>query len=251
MARQGVDWELMFKALSAFSRKHGHCRVPANCKKNPQLGRWVAMQRFRRKLGELTARQVERLDKLGFVWAPTDRLWNAMFERLLEYKKTHGNCDVPSQWPHDLNLANWVANQRHRNKMGQLAPERVKRLDDAGFVWAVYGKRNNETIRPSQEVSSRTPEAKTASGDEERLYHVAGQYIQYNGVGSMPAQLERCVRNRNGEFPPYIPLPAHPLVFKLPGDHGVIIKFKWCGKGPLPEDVRDYLNENGALPPHD
>ena len=249
MARQGVDWDEMYKALSAFCRKQGHCKVPANSKKNPQLGRWVAMQRYRRKLGEVTAQQVEKLDKLGFVWSPTDRVWDGMFDRLLKFKKKQGNCDVPSQWARDLSLANWVANQRHRNKMGTLAPERVKRLEAIGFSWAVYGRDKPRKAKASQEASRETPTAK-GSDAEERLYHVVSEYIQYNGVGPLPTRLEKFMKMRGGDFPPYIPLPGRPLVFKMNGDAGNF-KVKWAGKGPLPEDVRIYLNENGVLPPHD
>jgi hypothetical protein len=35
------------------------------------------------------------------------------------------------------------------------------------------------------------------------------------------------------------------------GDHSQGAKIRWVGRGPLPEEVRDYLNENGVLPPHD
>ena len=54
MARQSVDWENMFRALEAYRKEHGDCQVPANWKKNVQLGRWVAMQRYRHKIGELS-----------------------------------------------------------------------------------------------------------------------------------------------------------------------------------------------------
>lgn len=249
MARQGVDWDEMYKALAAFCRREGHCRVPANWKKNPQLGRWVAMQRFRRKLGEVTAKQVERLDKLGFVWSPTDRMWDAMFERLLKFRKKQGHCDVPSQWARDLNLANWVANQRHRNKMGTLAPDRVKRLNAIGFAWAVYGKNTPRRAKPAK-APKAVVMAERAPDVEERLYHTVSEYIQYNGIGPLPARLEKFIQQRGGEFPPYIPLPKRPLVFRMNGGAGNAM-VKWPGQGPLPEDVRNYLNDNGVLPPHD
>lgn len=248
MARQCVDWEEMFKALTAFCKEQGHCKVPANWKKNPQLGRWVAVQRYRRKLGEVTARQVERLDNLGFEWAPTSRVWDAMFARLLKFKKRQGHCDVPSQWAGDLNLATWVSNQRHRKKKGSLDPERVKRLNEIGFAWAVYGKERTRESKPVK-VQKVAVSQEKAQNVEERLYHVISEYIQYNGIDPMPAKLGKYIQQR-GDYPPYIPLPNRPLVFKMGGDHAGI-KVKWEGKGPLPDDVRDYLNENGVLPPHD
>ena len=250
MARRSVDWEEMFKALVAYSKQYGHCVVQANWRKNPQLGRWVAMQRYRRKLGELSSAQIARLDKLGFVWSPTDRTWNAMLDRLLAFRKKQGTCDVPSQWAKDMNLANWVANQRHRHKMGQLAPDRVKRLDEVGFVWAVYGKDKSGKKKAKEGVVEEAPMPQVAQA-EERLYHVAGEYIQYNGIGPMPQRVEKWIAQRGGEHPPYIPLPGRRHVFKMHAENGRDIKVEWKGSGPLPDDVRDYLNENGALPPHD
>jgi len=250
MARQGVDWEMMYRALTAFCKQYGHCGVQANWKKNPRLGRWVAMQRYRRKLGELAASKVERLDKIGFVWSPTDRTWSAMFDRLLAYAKKHGTCDVPSQWARDMNLANWVANQRHRHKMGQLAPARVKRLDEIGFVWSVYGKAKLRKTKAKAEVSKKVV-VEAQPQHEERLYHIAGEYIQYNGNGPIPQRLEKWIQQRGGECPPYIPLPRRSLVFKLHWENGRDIRTSWGGSGALPQEVRDYLNEHGALPPHD
>lgn len=254
MARQSVNWEDMFHALEAFKKKHGHSHVPANWKVDIQLGRWVAMQRYRHKIGELPKSYVTRLDQVGFVWAPADKVWNDMFLRLLKYKKKHGDCDVPSSCPSDPNLANWVANQRHRKKMGSLCPERVKKLTEAGFVWSVYGKNRAEKVAPVKQKAVAVAAPKVAEPrNEERLYQVSGEYIQYNGVGALPPKLEKYIQMHGGEYPPCIILPGTPLVFKMGNSDSTTVvarKIKWPGKGALPEDVLEYLNENGALPPH-
>lgn len=251
MSRQSLNWDDMYSALEAFRKEFGHCNVCANWKKNPQLGRWVAMQRYRRKIGELTARCVNRLDKLGFVWSPTDVVWNRMFDKLLAFRKQHGTCDVPSQWPDDPHLANWVANQRHRKKMGSLSPDRSKRLDEVGFVWAVYGK--GKVRQDADEAKPVKAAPRKAEPEvEERLYMAGGgRCVQFNGVGPVPAALERYAQQRGGELPPYIPLPRGPLVFQVGDDTvGRKRKVSWSGKGAIPEEVREYVDENGTLPPH-
>lgn len=253
MARQSVDWDDMFRALEAFKKEHGDCHVPANWKKNRQLGRWVAMQRYRHKIGELQKYYVNRLDSIGFVWAPADKVWNEMFARLMKYKKKHGDCDVPSSCPSDPNLANWVANQRHRRKMGSLCAERVQKLNESGFVWSVYGRTQTEKAAEVKRKIVEAPAKVAEPVAEERLYQVTGEYIQYNGTGPLPAKLERYIKLHNGEFPPCIILPVTPLVFRIGSSDttpSFVRKFKWPGKGALPEDVMEYLNENGALPPH-
>ena len=249
MSRQSLNWDDMYRALESFRKERGHCNVCANWEKNPQLGRWVAMQRYRRKIGELSAKCVDRLSKLGFVWSPTDAVWNEMFERLLVFREKHGTCDVPSQWMEDPHLANWVANQRHRKKMGSLLPDRAKRLDDAKFVWAVYGKskERGEVGKAAKPAPDKVePEA------EERLYLAGpGTYIQHDGSPKLPAKLERYIASHRGDFPPYIPLPRGPIVFQVGDDlSGRRRKITWSGKGALPELVHKFVEENGTLPPH-
>lgn len=253
MARQSVDWEKMFRALEAYRKEHGDCRVPTVWEKNVQLGRWVAMQRYRHKIGELSKSHLARLSLIGFVWSPTDKVWNDMFQRLAKYKKKHGHCDVPSSCPSEPDLANWVANQRHRKKLGSLAVERVRKLEEIGFVWSVYGRQ--QSVKASAVKSRQAPvkavDAPTAP--EERLYQISGEYVQYNGTGECPPKLVKHIQLHGGEYPPCIILPRLPLVFRLGGSDSAGIpplKVKWPGVGRLPEDVLEYLNENGVLPPH-
>ena len=253
MARQSVDWENMFRALEAYRKEHGDCQVPANWKKNVQLGRWVAMQRYRHKIGELSKVYLARLTQIGFVWSPADKVWNDMFQRLVKYKKKHGHCDVPSSCPSEPDLANWVANQRHRKKMGSLAVDRVRKLEEADFVWSVYGKQQSAKVPELKRKQAPVQVAAVAVTPEERLYQISGAYIQYNGTGDLPPRLAKYIQLHDGEYPSCIILPRLPLVFRLGGSESAGIpplKEKWSGAGRLPEDVLEYLNENGALPPH-
>lgn len=253
MARQTVDWDDMFRALEAYKKEYGDCHVPANWKKNPQLGRWVAMQRYRHKIGELQKYYVTRLDQVGFVWAPADKVWCEMYERLQKYKRKHGDCDVPSSYPADPNLANWVANQRHRKKMGSLSTDRVQKLNSVGFIWSVYGRGQAEKVVEVKRKVAPPPAPVVEAKVEERLYQVTGEYIQFNGIGTPPPRLQKYIQLHNGEFPPCIILPTSPLVFRIGSSEttpSFVRKFKWEGRGPLPPDVMEYLNENGALPPH-
>jgi hypothetical protein len=239
----------MFRALEAFRKEHGHCHVQANWKKDPQLGRWVAMQRYRRKIGELAAAHIERLDRLGFEWSPTDMSWDKMFARLVLFKKQQKHCDVPSVWPEDPPLASWVANQRHRKKTGTLLPDRAKRLEDLGFAWALYGKQK-VARRVVAKAVAEAPAALPPMA-EERLYHIGGEYVQHDGVGPLQPKLEKYIQQHRGEHPPYIPLPRGPLTFIIQDDTSIKgRRLKWTGQGPVPDMVREYVNENGVLPQH-
>ena len=237
----------MLKELSAFKRKHGHCNVPANFDKDPRLGRWVAAQRYRGRLGELSEEEVAELRELGFVWSPSDAAWDKVFSALVEFKKKHRHCDVPERWVDNRSLANWVQNQRNRKKKGKLSQDRIDRLEQMGFCWRIY--KGDETDEVHEEETYVEPaECETC----EKLYSLGnGVYVQYSGEGKLPGILETYVKRHRGEFPAYIPLPMHATVFYM-GERFVCEKtVKWKGRGALPRVVTDYVKENGTLPRHD
>ena len=247
----------MLTAFEAYVRRHGDGHVPANWAENPKLGRWVAMLRYYRKIGQLTPGTIAELDKRGFMWDPSDLAWNAAFKKLLLFRARFKHCNVPSVWPKDPNLANWVAHQRRRHKLGSLISERAKRLEKIGFVWRIYGCKNN-TLRAMQNdkvcpetIETRRSAVRKRGPDGERVYNIgAGGYVQYGGYGTMPAALKSYLARSDNEWPPYIPLPRHPTSYVLRNEGSSrMAKVEWKGRGPLPAEILDYLNENGSLPP--
>jgi Helicase associated domain len=80
--------------------------------------------------------------------------WAEKFEELCEYKKKEGHCLVPHTFNDNLALARWVKRQRYQYKLmmegkaSTMTPERVKALEDLGFVWdsqgAAWGDRLHE-----------------------------------------------------------------------------------------------------------
>ena len=125
-------WEEMFTALVVYKDKHGDCKVPAKCRKYPELGRWVRKQRAR---VTLTDERIRRLDGIGFIWDVLEAQWEAMFAALLSYKDTHDDCEVPAKWPENPMLGAWVGTQRQKRKNRALDEEHIKRLKEIGFAW--------------------------------------------------------------------------------------------------------------------
>ncbi len=93
------SWDERFGQLKAFKQRHGHCEVPGQWPETPQLGRWVSQQRQRKKSNLLSAERIRRLDEIEFNWNPFDASWDEFLTALLDYKKAHGNCDIPAIWP--------------------------------------------------------------------------------------------------------------------------------------------------------
>ena len=64
--------------------------------------------------------------------------WNAMFERLKEYKEEHGDCLMPQKYAEDPKLGTWVATQRKVSTVDdKTKQERRDKLNSIGFVWSV------------------------------------------------------------------------------------------------------------------
>lgn len=131
----GKTWDERFGELKAFKERFGHLDVPAKWHERPQLGMWVSNQRANRKKGMLNKDRIRRLDEINFVWDAIDTMWSRMFASLQDYKREHGDCEVPQGWSPTPGLGTWVATQRSLRRLGKLSPERHAQLQRLGFVW--------------------------------------------------------------------------------------------------------------------
>ncbi|HRJ08029.1 MAG TPA: helicase associated domain-containing protein [Prosthecobacter sp.] len=127
----------MFQQLVEFKKEHGHTNVPQRSHRYAELATWVRNQRAAKAHNRLIiAERGRRLDEIGFVWRLVERnAWERMFDRLVEFKKLHGHCNVPQKGGGDKLLGKWVNTQRTHFKRGTLKPERVQQLKEVGFVW--------------------------------------------------------------------------------------------------------------------
>jgi len=62
------------------------------------------------------------------------RTWEESFQRLVQYKEVHGDCNVPREYTEDKALGEWVKNQRSVQKT--LSKERKRKLEDIGFTFS-------------------------------------------------------------------------------------------------------------------
>jgi len=80
--------------------------------------------------------------------------WTGKFEELLQFRDMNGHCLVPNCHPDNPALAQWTKRQRYQYKLkmdgkrSTITDERVRALDEAGFVWdshkAVWAERLEE-----------------------------------------------------------------------------------------------------------
>jgi len=159
------DWfEERFAMLQDYKKKQGHCLVPKYYPENRTLSNWVFRTRslhkekMSGKKNRLTDKQVTRLKKYGFQFyvkgeknqlefeakrrrPKEDQRWHSYLEMLKTYKRKNGNCLVPKRYSENQPLSTWLFAQRQQkrlldeNQHSKLNNEKVKLLEDIGFVW--------------------------------------------------------------------------------------------------------------------
>ena len=134
-------WEQSFQKLLAYKKEHGHVLVPYNYKTLDGfgLGQWVNNQRSAERLDKLGQDKKHQLEQVGFVWMTrhAKHTWEQSFQKLLAYKKEHGNVLVPQSYKTSdgFGLGRWVRDQRSAERLDKLGQDEKHRLEQVGFVW--------------------------------------------------------------------------------------------------------------------
>ncbi|MEO7724213.1 MAG: helicase associated domain-containing protein [Chthoniobacterales bacterium] len=134
-------WHLHYARLAEFYKRHDHCNMGNS---GDAFGQWVAKQRLFYREGKLTARQIRQLNAIRFAWVKGGRVspvaearWLRNLRALERFKKRHGHCRVPQNQGKRRGLGVWVANTRAFYGRGEPPAERVRALNELGFVWKV------------------------------------------------------------------------------------------------------------------
>ncbi|CAJ1932390.1 unnamed protein product [Cylindrotheca closterium] len=151
---QEDQWRIQFKKLIEFKLKNGHCGVPHKYPEDRVLARWVKRQRHQyKKLNDndptstMTARRVEDLEAVGFVWHAHAAAWLEKLNDLKAFKERTGHCKVPSHYPEDAQLSTWVKCQRRQYKLyvsqgsSSMTFKRLHALESLGFVFDTRSKK--------------------------------------------------------------------------------------------------------------
>ncbi len=128
-------WENGFAALKKYHAIHGHAEIPAPYPRNRELGDWAEEQRRKNSKGTLSPERKQRLDALGFVWDREAAAWEQRFRLFTRFKKLYSHGRIADKDRDMPKLAEWAATQRRDKNRGRLDPERLRQLDQAGFVW--------------------------------------------------------------------------------------------------------------------
>jgi len=126
-----ISWDEHYRQLTAYKQAHGNCNVS----KPRKLGRWRNKQQANFKNNKLSPDRIKRLEDLSFVWDPLEVAWEEMFTQLTVYKQAHGDCNVSKHSKDNHKLGTWCSSQRENYYKNKIPADRLKRLEDLGFVW--------------------------------------------------------------------------------------------------------------------
>lgn len=129
------SWDERYGELIQFKERYGHLNVWMTSNRDERLCTWVTKQRQNYKNKKQPLHYIEKLESIGFVWDPLDIAWEEMFLELCKFKEEYGHCNVKQRYPKNPKLATWVNTQRDQHKEGKCSLERVKKLEELGFVW--------------------------------------------------------------------------------------------------------------------
>jgi hypothetical protein len=167
-------WEIKFKRLKELHDKTGSVKIKAG--QDAALSSWMSRQRHLLKIDLLNSTRQERLKELGITIChktmnchttkrrkskKLEAQWQAQMEKLVEYKRINGDCNVPHHYENDHSLGIWVSNQRSKyaqTKDGKtvMDPDRMEKLEELGFEWLWYdSKRKINSVKPRSERNAR------------------------------------------------------------------------------------------------
>ena len=164
-------WQEGYEQLKLYLEENKHIMVPQGfVKDNFKLGDWVMSQRqaFKKAQKQKDAKRaggrghyaegserVKLLNELGFVWNAHEAAWQEGYEQLKLYLEENKHIMVPQGFvtKDNFKLGVWVQDQRREFKKAQKkkdakraggqghyaeGSERVKLLNELGFVWDIY-----------------------------------------------------------------------------------------------------------------
>lgn len=138
----GFDWSILkeiwhknYNELKMYKEKNGHCNISSNYKENPSLAGWIIKQRMYYNKKKLSEEKIELLNMLEFDWDPLETAWYKNYNELKQYTIENGTCNIPKDYKGSNSLNLWIKTQRGLFKKRKMSNEKIKMLNDLGFIW--------------------------------------------------------------------------------------------------------------------
>jgi superfamily II DNA or RNA helicase len=121
-------WDHNYNKLVSYKNQHAHCRVPYSYTHDPDLGRWVVLQRARRD--KISQEHIEKLNLLGFEWSPIDTDWEQNYSLVKDFYALNGHCNIsPKDIGFSKKLQLWINHQRKLYSKKKLPADHIAKLE--------------------------------------------------------------------------------------------------------------------------
>ncbi|MCD7812946.1 MAG: Helicase associated domain protein [Lachnospiraceae bacterium] len=152
MVWQADSWESRLELVKKWYRENGTLAIPQNTVVDGVwIGKWLITQKKALEEGKLSQKQAEQLSELPLDgMASASAHWNEMYRDAKEYSVNRGSiAKVPRGYRGRSggNLNVWVLNQRRTRRAGKLSEEKIRLLDEIGFVWEPREAHITETLK--------------------------------------------------------------------------------------------------------
>lgn len=164
------EWNINYQFLKSYYETNGNLFIPDNYSQNGiNLDKWLNNQIRLYKNGNLSKEKVEMLNNIGISLLIDNKLsvrWERKYQLAKKYYEKNGNLQVPSDYTiDDVNLGNWLVEQRKYYNWGKLSKEKIDLLNKIGMVWILDDK---------------------LAIKWERKYQLAKEYYEKNGNLQVP-----------------------------------------------------------------
>jgi superfamily II DNA or RNA helicase len=175
-----ASFEEFLGRMQRYVAEHGDALVPVNFKDDGYpLGVRVNTMRTQYATGELNSKRVERLNAIGFVWSVLDAAFEEGLRHWQDFYAQKGTISMPKGYKTDggFALERWQSAQRESYAKNELAPDRVERLTELGFVFNPDKSRWDEIFRLTQELAEAKATVLAIKGNEVVGDHKIGRWI--------------------------------------------------------------------------
>ena len=139
-------WKKQYDLLVEYKKEYGNIDVPYYYEVHDvKLGSWLNTQRTFYSKNKLSKERIDALNELGINWSLIDESRDKYFELLEEYKKEHGDINVPQHYEvNGYKLGHWISKKRTLYSKNMLSKEQIDKLESLGMVWNAKENKWNE-----------------------------------------------------------------------------------------------------------
>jgi superfamily II DNA or RNA helicase len=156
----GRQWDFWYGLTLRYKDEFDNPNAPLRYKTSEgySLGRWQGNQKQDFKKGDLSPDRIKQLDEIGFTWDILEEQFEKGFQETLLYKEITGNPNVPAPYrtAEGYSLGAWQSNRRGNYRKGILSPDRIRRLEEIGFIWDILEDQFEKGFQETELYKERT-----------------------------------------------------------------------------------------------